>query len=1080
MSRSRISCINMIILSLVILGGTASAQEEWVFYGDTIVYEYPPEGRGPAPETLVVLYTQSNQTTPWQPVPDWWESIWDIDLVTPFSITKYFKEVSYGASLIDAYPRAHWTGEWHYCFLVDAAVPTHQHVGWPTYCDSAIKAADPHVDFAQYAVEGQDVYVVVIVCAPGGASGIFFGGYRRPTNDTFPNGDTVYVRIHYGYRCDTWYQNAHIRVNIHEYGHNWLPDIYRNYYEMGSFCGHYGHGFCQYHAWVDCIPSPINPQWRYEIKDKNTLQPWLVPTEITETQLNYPIIAMQETYNGEAIRIKVAASEQMLNEQSFILTNHQSLVSYEENFPDSGLLIWHVRYTSALGSWSYNRRDRKIDVECAHELWQWDSTEVGGTWSWWPTTPDPIYGTDSLDMFNRSFPPHGQGVYPPITSPEWKGFGSATCMWDPKTYDRFDAFTNPSSNLYDKWHGPLYPEHIHPHFALRDFHPDPLDETIVRADILLNYVQSDVATATSYNNSRKIVSDVDGNIYVVYEAGGYVYFTSAHVSTMRWEPAYPVGKGKAPTIALDVNNVPNIVWVRADTLFWAKRQNYYTWPREVLYHSPGSSFDCETPSFDFDNSGYGHIVLEKWMYDEDRSGLYYGRLNPAQPGSISWELVDSCSGGARCQFPSIAVDNDNDPHVVWQKQEEIYYCERHVEQQEPPWGKIENISNSADHASRTPSVEIAANWVHVVWVEQPWFYNYSNVCHRRCDLSTGRWYKMDWVSNSQSYSESPQTICGDQVVWSEEHVAGNYEIYHSTWDYSLSNWGEPENISNTARNSTAPQIAEVEDEASPVEERYLVTVWCEDDGVLYEVRNYTKPLLERKVKYYIDFGREVQSPYTQKRDGYISYGIEDYKNVDYGQYNIEYHLTGFNSEKRYPIKCMFYHESNINLTLQIRIDDVLFSAVPIPPNQLVTREGIIPEILILDGEITVNNVVMQGGPGVLSSAVIYEMRRPQTGGPQTLLDIEKPSSMIIIRPSITSGDAQITYQLGRPDWITISVFDVTGRRLKTLARGYQPAGSYQLCWDSTDEGGRRTGNGIYFIHLEAGKEIIARKVVIAK
>lgn len=100
--------INAILLITFLVGITFA--EELVFYGDTIVYEYPPNGRGPAPETLVVLYTQSNEVSPWQPVPDFWESIWDIDLSTPFSITKFYKKNPYGELIIDAYPRAHWTG----------------------------------------------------------------------------------------------------------------------------------------------------------------------------------------------------------------------------------------------------------------------------------------------------------------------------------------------------------------------------------------------------------------------------------------------------------------------------------------------------------------------------------------------------------------------------------------------------------------------------------------------------------------------------------------------------------------------------------------------------------------------------------------------------------------------------------------------------------------------------------------------------------------------------------------------------------------------------------------------------------
>jgi len=1081
MNKFRKICLINVILLITVFSAVAFAvnpeREEWIFYGDTIDYEYPPSGRGPAPETLVVLWCKGNDA-PAQPVPDFWESIWDIDLDTPFSITKFYKKISYEASMIYAYPRAHWTGTYYYCFDVDAPTPTHLHTGWYLFYRKAIEAADPEIDFSEYAQDGEDVYVVVLAIAPGGGSGIYSGGYLIPTNDYFPSGAPVYVRAHYGVRGDAWAWHGHMMLNIHEYGHNWLPDLYKNYYEMGSFCGHYGYGFCQYHSWVDLIPSPINPQWRSEMLDKNTNEPWLTPTEISETQLNYPIMPMQETYNGEVLRIKINASEAYLSDQSFLVTNHQNLAPYEINFPDSGLLIWHIRNTAALGYWYNNRRAREIDVECAHGLWQWDSTEVGGEWTWWTTTEDPVYGTDSLDMYNYTL---RQGVYPPTGDPDWKGFGSATCMWDPETYTRFDAFTNPPSNLYDKWDYPLCPEYIHSHFALRNIHPDPTNETIVRADILLNYVQSDVPTATSYNNSRQIVSDASGNLYMVYETGGYVYFTSANLNDMIWEPAFPVGKGKSPTIALDNSNVPNIIWVSNDSLFWAKRQNYYTWPTHALFYPPPVGWEayyCLTPSFVFDNVGYGHIVFEKFTYANGPiSRLHYGKLDPANPGLISWELVDIEIMGDRCQYPSVAVDGADNPNVSWQKADEIYYRYK----QDGIWSAIANISNSPEYLSYTPFLEIATDWLHIVWVEEPYIPpdNISNIRHVRKDLSTGLWYPPQWVNNSAVYSKSPQTIDGDQIVWTEHEIPnGNIEVYHSKWDYVTGSWGPPENISNTVRSSTAPQVTKANDGMTVND--YLVTVWCEDDGVLYEVRKDKRLLPEPMIFHYIELGAEEPSPYTVERDGFIAYGPEDYKTVDYDSTKLIYRIPGFEEGYKYTIKFVLYHEGASKWKLKIRIDDRWTRNIWVHPYQLTAVGGIIPEGLIKDGEIVVTDEVTQGELAVLSSIIIYRKPKGQGGGPQTLVDIENRTGAFTIHPSIVSNKAEIHYQIDSPGSVNISVFDISGRKVKTLINENQELGHYRLVWNGSDDPGRKLSKGIYFIRFENQKEIVTQKVVILK
>ena len=42
----------------------------------------------------------------------------------------------------------------------------------------------------------------------------------------------------------------------------------------------------------------------------------------------------------------------------------------------------------------------------------------------------------------------------------------------------------------------------------------------------------------------------------------------------------------------------------------------------------------------------------------------------------------------------------------------------------------------------------------------------------------------------------------------------------------------------------------------------------------------------------------------------------------------------------------------------------------------------------------------------------------------------------------------------------LAIFDVAGRRVSTLARGQQGAGSYSVQWDRRDERGRQVGRGV--------------------
>lgn len=326
----RICLINAILLVAILTGMGFAQREEFVFYGDTIsgeLLQYRP-----APETLVVIYAEGYEVTPHQPVPDFWQSIWDID-VYPYSIPRFYKEMSYGEHTILAHPCAHWTGTWYYTFKAQEPyhTPYHgQNAYWDDFCVHIVRdIADAEIDFSDYGESGQLIYVVVTALCTGGASGIYWPSGIGPiqTNDEWSPGNPVYVMIHYAYRCDDWAWHGHIAMNIHEYGHNWFPDTYGDHYNTGSLCGHYGYGFCQYHSWTDLIPSPLNAQWRSEVIDNDIQEPWMILTEITETQLNYPIMPMKETYNGEAVKVRPAQMPGIAQRdtQTFFITNHQNL-----------------------------------------------------------------------------------------------------------------------------------------------------------------------------------------------------------------------------------------------------------------------------------------------------------------------------------------------------------------------------------------------------------------------------------------------------------------------------------------------------------------------------------------------------------------------------------------------------------------------------------------------------------------------------------------------------------------------------------------------------------------------------------
>jgi hypothetical protein len=72
-----------------------------------------------------------------------------------------------------------------------------------------------------------------------------------------------------------------------------------------------------------------------------------------------------------------------------------------------------------------------------------------------------------------------------------------------------------------------------------------------------------------------------------------------------------------------------------------------------------------------------------------------------------------------------------------------------------------------------------------------------------------------------------------------------------------------------------------------------------------------------------------------------------------------------------------------------------------------------------------------------------------------------------IEPNPARGAMTLRFSLPRDGGATLAIFDASGRRVRTLARGWRAAGDHAIPWDGLDEGGRPVADGLYFVRLDA-------------
>ncbi len=94
--------------------------------------------------------------------------------------------------------------------------------------------------------------------------------------------------------------------------------------------------------------------------------------------------------------------------------------------------------------------------------------------------------------------------------------------------------------------------------------------------------------------------------------------------------------------------------------------------------------------------------------------------------------------------------------------------------------------------------------------------------------------------------------------------------------------------------------------------------------------------------------------------------------------------------------------------------------------------------------------------------------------------IDRVPSAIAFAPAFPNpAHASLTLRFNLPAEapVRLTIYDVTGRRVRELAAGPRPAGDNVLGWDLRDDRGREVSSGVYFARLESGQATLTQKLV---
>ncbi len=226
--------------------------------------------------------------------------------------------------------------------------------------------------------------------------------------------------------------------------------------------------------------------------------------------------------------------------------------------------------------------------------------------------------------------------------------------------------------------------------------------------------------------------------------------------------------------------------------------------------------------------------------------------------------------------------------------------------------------------------------------------------------------------------------------------------------------------------------------------------------------------------YYIE-ADSISTPYTLYRDGYIDYGGVK---IEYGEDSLVYYFNEFISGRKYNIVIEFYLEENTGSEVLIHRNSAVDSFY-ISPGVFSWYTASLDELSSLKLKIE-----KLSGELIGISRILIIRKDPQSflvSGIKGRLR-EFPSKFLLYQnlPNPFIHQTLIQYVVPKTTWVSLKVYDVSGRLVRTLVNRVLRPGIYRLYWRGEDDSGRRCASGVYFLRMSTKDYKKTRKMVMLK
>jgi len=151
-----------------------------------------------------------------------------------------------------------------------------------------------------------------------------------------------------------------------------------------------------------------------------------------------------------------------------------------------------------------------------------------------------------------------------------------------------------------------------------------------------------------------------------------------------------------------------------------------------------------------------------------------------------------------------------------------------------------------------------------------------------------------------------------------------------------------------------------------------------------------------------------------------------------------------------------------------------------------------PDGWVVYPEVTSYNIASDGSNGAIitwedhrndDSYDIYAERITVAGTidvPAAPAAVEVVTGLSQNAPNPFNPLTRITFSVAARGEVSLRIYDIAGRVLRTLVEGWREPGVYSEVWDGRGDDGSVLPSGVYFYSLKAGEVVATHKMVLLK